>query len=120
MNRTINGTSLAAVQEKARSVNNNLARNGKSRIAREILAYLVDHPDAQDTLEGIVRWWLPEQEIKCQIGKVKEVVSKLVKKELLLAHKSTDSRVHYRINRKKFGEIRALLEKKSFRQGAQR
>ena len=25
--------------------------------ARTILRHLVEHPDAKDTLEGIVRWW---------------------------------------------------------------
>jgi len=30
---------------------------------REILAYLADHPDAQDTLAGIFEWWLLERKI---------------------------------------------------------
>jgi hypothetical protein len=30
----------------------------KTEIAREILAYLLDHPDAQDTLDGISQWWV--------------------------------------------------------------
>jgi hypothetical protein len=92
----------------------------KSQIAHEILAYLTDHPDAQDTMDGIIQWWLPEQKIKYEIGKVREIVSELVKKELLLEHKSADSRVHYTINRNRYGEIKALLEKKIFWQGAQR
>ena len=28
------------------------------RTAREILRYLVRHPEAKDTLEGIAQWWL--------------------------------------------------------------
>jgi hypothetical protein len=90
----------------------------KSDIARKILTYLADHPDAQDTLDGIVQWWLAEQEIKYEIGIVNEIVSELVKKEFLLAHKSTDSRVHYRMNRKKYEEIQALLKEMFLRQGA--
>lgn len=30
-------------------------------IARELLRYLVCHPDAKDTLDGIVQWWLRQQ-----------------------------------------------------------
>jgi len=90
----------------------------KSEIARKILTYLADHPDAQDTLDGIVQWWLVEQEIKHEIGKVREILSELVKKELLLEHKSMDSRVHYRISRKKYEEIQAMLKEINFQQRA--
>jgi hypothetical protein len=31
----------------------------KAQISNEILAYLVEYPQAQDTLEGIVEWWSP-------------------------------------------------------------
>ncbi len=30
-----------------------------SVIAREIQTYLSSHPDAADSLDGILRWWLP-------------------------------------------------------------
>jgi hypothetical protein len=90
----------------------------KSEIARKILTYLADHPDAQDTLDGIVQWWFPEQEIKYEVKILKEIISELVEKEILLAHKSTNARVHYRINRKKYEEIQALLKEMAFRQGA--
>jgi hypothetical protein len=29
------------------------------KLQREILSYLMRHPDAKDTLEGITQWWLP-------------------------------------------------------------
>lgn len=32
--------------------------------AREILNYLVEYPDAKDTMEGILKWWLPDLDPK--------------------------------------------------------
>jgi hypothetical protein len=79
-------------------------------ISREILAYLVDHPGAQDTLDGILHWWLLEREIKFQTEKVKGALGNLVKKGLILKYKSGDSRIHYRINQTKYDEIQELLK----------
>ena len=86
---------------------------GKSQIAYEILAYLVDHPEAQDTLEGIVEWWLLEQQITRQTAKVRKALAELVTKGLILERKGKDSRTHYCINRRKYKEIRALLKQQS-------
>ena len=52
--------------------------NDEPEIGDEILAYLVDHPKARDTLEGIVEWWLLEREIKFETARVKEALSNLV------------------------------------------
>jgi hypothetical protein len=82
----------------------------KTRIAHEILAYLKDHPDAQDTLEGIVEWWLLETKIKYQTTLVMDALADLVEKELILEHKSKDSRVYYQANRTKMEEILEILK----------
>ena len=86
----------------------------KSQIAKKILTYLADHPDAKDTLDGILQWWLLEQQIKHEVESVREIVSERVKGKLLLKRKSRDSRVHYRLNRKKYEEIQALLKEMIF------
>jgi len=82
-------------------------------MAHEILAYLFENPDAQDTLEGIMEWWLLEQKIKRQTAKVKEALAELVAKGLVVERQGKDARTHYRINRRKLREIRALLEQGS-------
>jgi len=82
----------------------------KTQIARELLAYLTDHPDAQDTLEGILQWWLLERKIKYEIEIVKETLTELRDKGLLLEHESKDSQIHYRLNRDKLSEIQSLLK----------
>ena len=90
----------------------NLCLSGRLEIAYEILAYLAEHPEAQDTLDGIVQWWLLEQKIKHQTNIVKEAVAELVDKGLLLEYKSRDSQVHYRTNQSKSDEIKKLLHKR--------
>ncbi len=81
-----------------------------SQIECEILVYLAEHPEAEDTLEGIVGWWLLERRIKRQTAKVKEALDKLVAKGLVLERKGRDSQVRYRTNQRRLGEIRALLK----------
>lgn len=81
-----------------------------SPITREVLAYLVEHPQAQDTLEGITHWWLLEQEIERRTAEVQLALAELVAKGLVLERRREDGRVHYRINQQKSDEIRALLE----------
>lgn len=74
-------------------------RPEKDEIAREILSYLSEHPSAQDTLEGIVQWWLLEKKIKYQKGLVQEALADLVADGSINWHKGMDSRSYYRINR---------------------
>jgi len=87
-----------------------MAISDKSKISRDVLRYLIEHQDAQDTLEGIVEWWLMAEEIKQQTAKVKEVLADLVKKQYLLESKGMDSRSRYHINRSKIEEILRLIE----------
>lgn len=81
----------------------------RSSIFYEILAYLVEHPEAQDTTEGIVEWWLLEQRIKRQTTKVKTALAELVAMGLVLERKGPDGRVYYCIDQRKAAEIRRLL-----------
>ena len=85
----------------------------KPEIAREILAYLIDHPEAQDTLDGVVQWWLLEREIKYQIDKVREALIELVGKGLVLERKDGRMRNHYGVNPHKVEEIRSMLKQRS-------
>jgi Fe2+ or Zn2+ uptake regulation protein len=82
----------------------------RSPIARAILQYLLSHPEAQDTLAGIVEWWLPEQKVKTQRATVKKILSQLVQEELLIERKGTDSQLHYRINSERLSKIKVLLK----------
>ncbi len=80
-----------------------------SDIEYDILSYMADNPDAQDTLEGIVQWWLLERKLKHETPRVKEVVAELVSRGLILERINASSRTHYKINRSRMDEIHAVL-----------
>lgn len=70
-----------------------------AEVARTILDYLRRNPEAQDTLEGIVEWWLPEQPRNPPTATIKEALDKLVGAGLISEHKGQDGRVSYRVTR---------------------
>jgi Fe2+ or Zn2+ uptake regulation protein len=84
-----------------------------SCLSDDVLSYLIEHGDAQDTLEGIVEWWLMEQSIVTRTAQVREALDDLVAAGLLLERRSQDSRTHYRINRHKTEEIVARIARRS-------
>jgi hypothetical protein len=81
----------------------------RSHVAKAILAYLLDHPDAQDTLAGVAEWWLPEEEANTQLAIVKDALDQLVTQELVLERRSKDLQTHYRINDQRLKEIEQLV-----------
>lgn len=81
-----------------------------SRIAHEVLVYLAEHPNSQDTLEGIVEWWMLEREIKRRTGLVREALVDLVAQGLILERRGSDSRVHYQINKARQREVCKLIK----------
>ena len=81
----------------------------KLQTSHEILAYLAENPDAEDTLEGVVEWWLLEQRIRNRAVRVEEALAELVASGLVLERKGRDLRSHYRINPGKLAEVSARL-----------
>jgi hypothetical protein len=84
----------------------------RAAIAIDVLAYLTRNAEAGDTLEGIVEWWLLDRRIRQGVAEVREALDELSAKQLIREHKRLDNRIHYRINRRKQKEIRALVKRK--------
>jgi len=82
-------------------------------LAHEILQYLIDNPNAQDTVEGITTWWLLVRTIKHQTALVKEALAMLVRDGLVIAQEGGDSRTYYKLNLRRRKRIVSLLQKKS-------
>jgi len=72
----------------------------KAQIAREILAYLAEHPDSQDTLEGIVQWWLLERKIKYQRNLVEEAINELVNNQMIVVNKIDRDTIVFQLTRR--------------------
>lgn len=84
----------------------------REQTSYEILSYLKDHPDAQDTLEGVVEWWVFQQKLETRALQVRSVLGELVNRGLVMERKGKDQRSHYRINRRRLREIKSLLEQR--------
>lgn len=85
----------------------------REQLANEILQYLVDHPNAQDTLRHVVIWWFVGQKTKPRTALVKAVLEKLVDESKVIEERGSDSQVRYKLNIEKRQEIISELKRKS-------
>ncbi|HET9532394.1 MAG TPA: hypothetical protein VFQ92_18700 [Blastocatellia bacterium] len=79
--------------------------------ALRILRYLAEHPNAADTAEGILHWWLLERAIIEEEETVERALDRLVEKGLIVSVETADARRHYRLNRVKIEETKKLIRK---------
>jgi hypothetical protein len=68
-------------------------------VEHSVLAYLHHHPQAADTLRGIVNWWLPQQRYENGCQRVEHVLSRLVVEGLLHCDQLPDGEVLYALNK---------------------
>ena len=64
-----------------------------------VLAYLQKHPEAADTLDGIVSWWLPQQRYEIDRERIERVLSELVTSGKLRCEHLPGGAVLYALNR---------------------
>ena len=79
------------------------------KVSLKILRYLEQHPNAADTLEGIVEWWVPKQSIYEEERVVQQALDQMVKEKLILTTETSDARKHYRLNTDCLDEIRRII-----------
>ncbi len=79
------------------------------QVAYEILRYLIDNPNAQDTVEGIAQWWLKDGTLQRRSIAVGEALSSLVATDLVLARVGNDKRTRYKHNDRRRAKIISLL-----------
>jgi hypothetical protein len=66
--------------------------------APEILDYLRRQPGAQDTIDGILHWWVLDSCIRNWEPRIAETVAKLVEQGFLEQKPSPDSKVFYHVS----------------------
>ena len=86
----LRATSIRKVMKEEASV---------AEVASTILNYLRQNPEAQDTFEGIVNWWLPDQQHQQSRATIKEALDRLLAAGLIREHKGTDGQISYRVMR---------------------
>lgn len=52
--------------------------NEDGEVEKSVLAYLDGHPEAADTLQGIVNWWLPQQRYESDCQRIEQTLGALV------------------------------------------
>jgi hypothetical protein len=65
------------------------------RTTEDILAYLREHPDSGDTVEGITTWWLLRQRVNESVDVVSLVLEGLRKQGLVQSRKLADGQTAY-------------------------
>jgi len=81
----------------------------KEEITRAILRYMLDHPQACDTVDGIIQWWVIQGSIDLNLESGREVIHQLIAQHLLIEKTGTDSSKVYCINNAKMKEIGSLI-----------
>jgi len=79
------------------------------RLRREILGVLLQRPTAQDTLEGIAAWWLLEQRLEREVGRVERVLERLVAEGLVVKRQGADGHARFSTDPARVAEIERLV-----------
>jgi hypothetical protein len=79
----------------------------------ELLRYVVAHPNAKDTIDGIEKWWLPKSTKREGKRRLEEALNLLAAKGWLNARSSPQSETIYSLNENNLEEINAFLNENS-------
>lgn len=72
-----------------------IVTNNIKDLANEIKGYLVNHPEASDSLEGIAKWWLVMQRYEVAMDKVQEALEHLVDEGEISKSSTTVGKIIY-------------------------
>ena len=68
-------------------------------LAEQIVRYLKSHPEAADSLEGIAKWWIPQQQYIESVEKVYKALNYLIENKIVSRKILSDgSKIYVRKN----------------------
>ena len=79
------------------------------RAIRQISAYLLQHPDAKDSIEGISKWWLSGQQPKEE--EIQKALDFLVTTGWMTEWATPGCKTIYHVNKMSLPEIKGFLER---------
>ncbi len=77
-----------------------------AEIEQSIVDYLHRHPEAADTLDGIVNWWLPLQRYVNTKKRIEQVLAKLTADGILSSDTLPDGAVLYTLGGRRVAQRR--------------
>ena len=83
--------------------------SGLSPATKEILRYLIEHPDAKDTAEGIARWWISPHHHEWKRDVVQRAIDELVARGWLIRRETTPSHVVFSLDKQHLAAITAMI-----------
>lgn len=81
-------------------------------VIEQILRYLIKNPEAKDTVQGIVRWWLPKDPVERRQDEVQKVLEFLVARSWVTQRETATSQRLYGLNEEKLEEIEIFLSER--------
>jgi hypothetical protein len=87
------------------------SRSACSSLIRRILLYVVENPDAKDTLDGIDEFWLSHRGVHHGKSNVRDALEFLAEtKHWLIKNKASAAVTLYGLNKDRLSEIKGFLE----------
>lgn len=77
----------------------------------DILCYFIKNPDAKDTIDGILKWWIPKVvAIEQERSKVLEALGFLVEKGIITEWETSSSQKYYGMTNNQLDGIKNILK----------
>ena len=94
---------------KGNSLSDKDQSESDEQVIRGILQQCIKYPDRKDTIEGILKWWLPEGRTEWRKEEVQKALDFLTAKGWLTVRNTSHSQKIYGFNMKRTEEIGKFL-----------
>jgi hypothetical protein len=74
-----------------------------------VLAYFVEHPHIEDTIDGLVTWWLLDRQLASARLEMRLIVSELLARGLMDERVATDGSTRYGMAHARLDEARVII-----------